>query len=81
MKAKFQRLCQLANDNALRAGVALVTAAPFLAHAQEADPFDAAVSTVTTKVTSYAGALVGVAAISVVFLVAVKYVKKLPRAS
>jgi hypothetical protein len=45
------------------------------------DPFDTALATVTTKVTSYAGALVGLAAVAVVFMVAVKYVKKLPKAS
>ena len=45
------------------------------------DPFDTAVTEITTKVTSYGAALVGVAAASVVFLVAMKYVKKLPRAA
>jgi len=45
------------------------------------DPFDTALETVTTKVTSYAGALVGLAAVAVVFMVAIKYVKKLPKAS
>lgn len=51
------------------------------AFAQVTDPFDTAVTTVTGKVESYAAALVGVAAAAVVFMVAVKYVKKLPRAS
>ena len=45
------------------------------------DPFEAALSTVTTKVTSYAGSLVGLAAVAVVFMVAIKYVKQLPQAS
>ena len=54
---------------------------PAVALAQAADPFDTALATVTTKLTSYAGALVGLAAVAVVFMVAVKYVKKLPKAS
>lgn len=63
-------------------GIALVTAAPVLAFAQEAtDPFDTALATVTTKVGTYASALVGLAAVAVVFMVAIKYVKKIPRAS
>jgi hypothetical protein len=66
-----------------RIGPALSVAVllPALAFAQNADPFDTALATVTTKVTSYAGALVGLAAVAVVFMVAVKYVKKLPKAS
>jgi len=60
----------------------VATALPVLAHAQAvSDPFDTALTTVTGKVNTYAAALVGVAAVSVVFMVAVKYVKKLPKAS
>ena len=51
------------------------------AHAQSADPFDTALATVTAKTGTYAAALVGVSAVAVVFMVAMKYVKKLPRAS
>ena len=79
MKSRFTFL----RGNAARISSVVSTAflAP-LAFAQAAtDPFDTALATVTAKVTSYAGALVGVAAIAVVFMVAVKYVKKLPRAS
>jgi hypothetical protein len=58
------------------------TSFPAMSFAQAAaDPFDTALATVTTKVTGYAGALVGLAAVAVVFMVAVKYVKKLPKAS
>ena len=66
-----------------RIGAAFSAAAllPAVAFAQNADPFDTALATVTTKVTSYAGALVGLAAVAVVFMVAIKYVKKLPKAS
>lgn len=46
-----------------------------------ADPFDTALTEATTKVGTYAAALVGLAAVSVVFMIALKYVKKLPRAS
>lgn len=45
------------------------------------DPFDTALATVTASTTKYASALVGVAAIAVVFMIAIKYVKKLPKAS
>lgn len=62
---------------------AAVTAAllPVLAFAQASDPFDTAITSITTKVTAYGGALVGVSAVAVAFFVAIKYVKKIPRAS
>ena len=52
-----------------------------IASAQAVDPFDTALTTVTEKTGEYAAALVGVSAVAVVFMVAMKYVKKLPRAS
>jgi hypothetical protein len=39
--------------------------------------FTTAVTGITADVTSYGGTLVGVAAISVVFMIAIKYVKKI----
>lgn len=69
---------QVARIGAVVSAAALL---PAVAFAQTADPFDTALATVTAKVTSYAGALVGLAAVAVVFMVAVKYVKKLPKAS
>lgn len=45
------------------------------------DPFDAAMTTATTKVGAYAAALVGLSAVAVVFMIAMKYVKRIPRAS
>lgn len=51
------------------------------AMAQATDPFTTAVTDITAKVTTYGGALVGVAAVGVVFMVAIKYVKKLNRAA
>lgn len=61
--------------------VALIGVAPVLSFAQTADPFDAAVAEATTKVGSYAAALVGLSAVAVVFMIAMKYVKRIPRAS
>lgn len=61
--------------------VAIASLGPVLASAQAVDPFDTALTTATTKVTSYAGALVGLAAVAVVFMIAIKYVKKIPKAS
>lgn len=52
-----------------------------LALAQSTDPFDTALTAATTKVGSYAAALVGLSAVAVVFMIAMKYVKRIPRAS
>ena len=51
------------------------------AHAQTADPFDAAVTSLTTKVTGYGVGLFTLAAVSVGFVVGIKYLKKLPKAA
>lgn len=67
-------------NNAVRnAGIVVATSLPVLAFAQETptDAFDTALGTVTTKVSSYAASLVGLAAVAVVFMIGVKYVKKL----
>ncbi len=74
-------MLQAIRNRSRELAIAVVTAAPVLAFAQSADPFDAALSDVTGKVAGYAGALVGLAAVAVAFMVAVKYVKKIPRAS
>ena len=82
MKTHIKNLRRLARDNAARLGVAVMTLpAAMAANAQSTDPFDTAVSAVIAKVATYGGALVGVAAAAVVFMVAIKYVKKIPRAS
>ena len=65
----------------LRAGVIAATLVPALAMAEPADPFDTAITTVTDKVEGYAAALVTLSAVAVVFMIAIKYVKKIPRAS
>jgi hypothetical protein len=45
------------------------------------DPFTAAMTDATSKVTTYAGALVGLSAVAVVFMIGVKYVKKIKGAA
>lgn len=68
----FQKL----KDKALAASVMIVASVP--AMAQEAtDPFDTVLADVTEKVGEYAGALVVLAGVSVVFMIGVKYIKKL----
>jgi len=47
----------------------------------QSDPFATATASITEKVETYGAALVGVAAVGVIFMVAMKYVKKLPRAA
>lgn len=56
------------------------TSAPMLALAQT-DPFTDAMTDATAKVTTYAGALVGLAAVAVIFMIGVKYVKKITKAA
>jgi hypothetical protein len=57
--------------------IIVVCSAPVLALATPADPFTAAMTTATDKVEEYAAALVGLAAVGVVFMIAIKYVKKI----
>ncbi len=56
-------------------------ALPMLSFAQASDPFDTALASLTTKITSYGGALVVFSAVAVGFWVAMKYVKKIPKAA
>ena len=67
-KAKFAALGALA----MSAGSAF---------AQAADPFTAAATTITDKINTYGAALVGIAAVGVVFWVGIKYVKKISGAA
>lgn len=61
--------------NSIVAGlVGIVAAGSALA---QTDPFDTVMTSVTTSVTEYAGALVVLAGVSVVFMIGVKYVKKI----
>lgn len=74
IKAKYVAISAIATT-------AMLSCAAFAQTTGGTDPFDTALSQVTTSTTKYASALVGVAAIAVVFMIAIKYVKKLPRAS
>lgn len=64
-----------------KASVLVVSFLPVLASAQAVDPFDTALTAATTKVGAYAAALVGLSAVAVVFMIAMKYVKRIPRAA
>lgn len=82
LKSKIGSFVRSADDLYARAGVAtMVALASAGASAQAADPFEAAMATATTKVGTYAAALVGLAAVGVVFMIAIKYVKRIPRAA
>jgi TrbC/VIRB2 pilin len=73
------RFIQSVRHKALVVAVALVSSVP--AFAQTADPFDAAVTAMSGKVTSYGTGLVALALVGVGFMIAIKYVKKLSRAA
>jgi uncharacterized protein YraI len=51
------------------------------AHAAADTAFTAAVTSTTTDIGTYGAALVGVAAVGVGFMIAIKYVKKISRAA
>lgn len=81
MKANLQRLVSLANQQRHKlVGVALIAPIAF-AHAVDTDPFTTAMTDATTKVGTYAAALVGLAAVAVTFMIAMKYVKKIVKAA
>ena len=82
----IQELARKGYDKAAGAyrevGILAASAVPMLAMAAEGDdPFATAVATATTKIGSYGAALVGLSAVGVVFMIAMKYVKRIPRAS
>ena len=79
MNKRFATLRDLASGRSL--AVLAAGALPALSMAQATDPFDTAMTTITAKVTSYGGALVGLAAVAIVFYVAMKFVKKIPKAA
>jgi hypothetical protein len=81
-KEAFSSVKQTVEDAYARAAVvAMVAIASASASAQAVDPFDTALTQATTKVGSYAAALVGLSAVAVVFMIAMKYVKRIPRAA
>ena len=57
--------------------VAAVVALPGLALAQAQAAFTTSITAVTADIATYGGALVGVAAVGVAFMVGMKYVKKI----
>lgn len=78
----FEKTRAVAQKYGAKASAAvLLASASVAAMAQETDPFAAAIAALTTKVTTYGGALVTLAAVGVGFFVAMKYVKKIPRAA
>jgi len=69
------------NLNRALAVVAVTLLSAPAVFAQAVDPFDTALTEATTKVGEYAAALVGLSAVAVIFMIAMKYVKRIPRAS
>lgn len=79
MNARFSQIRHaIASKNT---AVLAALSAPMFAMAQAVDPFVQAAQDVTVKVESYGGTLVGLAAVSVIFLVGIKYVKKIRSAA
>ena len=77
----IKRAGQAISNKSRELAVAVLVALPVLAQAQTADPFTAAMTDATAKVGLYSVALVGLSAVSVIFMIAMKYVKRIPRAS
>jgi len=78
----FAKTRAVAQKYGAKVSAAILTAGASVASmAQTTDPFTDAMSTLTTKVTTYGGALVALSAVGVGFFVAMKYVKKIPRAA
>lgn len=78
----FDKTRAVAQKYGAKVSAAFLSASCSLAAlAQSTDPFDAAMTTLTAKVTTYGGALVVLSAVGVGFFVAIKYVKKIPRAA
>lgn len=61
----------------VRAGLVAASVSPAVVFAQASDPFTAAMTSATTSVGTYAAALVGLSAVSVIFMIGMKYVKKI----
>lgn len=58
-------------------GLLVGTGAAMAQHAGGSAAFNQAVASATADIASYGAALVGVAAVGVVFMIAIKYVKKI----
>lgn len=82
MKYDMTNLRTRLNERAALLGATLAASMVSLpAMAQETDPFQTAMASITTKVETYGGALVGLAAVAIAFYVAIKFVKKIPKAA
>lgn len=75
----IKRFSSFVSAKSAAVGAALVL--PAMAFAQAADPFTSAADDIKAKVATYGAELVVVAAVGVVFMVAIKYVKKIARAA
>ena len=67
--------------NRAKALLALSVASLVVPTLAYADPFTLAMTEAGAKVTTYAGAMVTLGAVAVIFMIALKYVKKIPRAA
>lgn len=74
---KLQNLRARAAQLVAGAGALALTGAAMA----QGDPFADAVTAATTKITTYGGLLVGVAAVGVGFMIAIKFLKKVPKAA
>lgn len=68
-------------NNLRKISVGTATALVSVAVFAQGDPFTTAMTEVTGKVQGYGAALVGLAAVGVAFYVAIKFVKKIPKAA
>ncbi len=73
--------CDRAYAKAGVGAMVMIASAAAIAQTAGADPFDAALATATTKVGAYAAGLVTLSAVAVVFIIGMKYVKRIPRAA
>lgn len=81
-RAIAQKLGAKLKDQQARAYVGTMLALSAAAsHAQATDPFQEALDAMKVKVATYGTSLVALAAVGVAFFVAMKYVKKIPRAA
>lgn len=69
--------------NRVLGALALLSAGlvPALSHAAAAEAFTTAITTTTADVGTYGAALVGVGAVGVGFMIAIKYIKKIRSAA
>lgn len=72
-KQRFQKF----NKPALLGALALVLSGAARADGEAAAAFTSAITTATSSVNTFGAALVGLAAVGLVFMIAIKYVKKI----